>query len=63
VLLFTLVPAGFISHLPVELLRTFEPWRMAAVLGFTVLSVALAIFVFRLGLRRYESGNLVVLRS
>jgi ABC-type uncharacterized transport system permease subunit len=63
VLLFRLVPAGFISHLPVELLRTFEPWRMAAVLGFTVLSVVLAIFVFRLGLRRYESGNLVVLRS
>ena len=36
---------------------------MAAVLGFTVLSVVLALFVFRLGLRRYESGNLVVLRG
>jgi len=63
VLIFTLVPAGFISHLPVELLRTFDPWRMAAVLGFTVLSMALALVVFRLGLRRYESGNLVVLRG
>jgi len=63
VLTFTLVPAGFISHVPVELLRTFEPWRMAAVLGFTVLSVVLALFIFRLGLRHYESGNLVVLRG
>src|ERR1700694_1241874 len=63
VLIFTLVPAGFISHLPVELLRTFDPWRMAAVLGFTVLSVVLALIVFRMGLRRYESGNLVILRG
>jgi ABC-2 type transport system permease protein len=63
VLLFTLVPAGFISHVPVELLRTFDPWRLASVLGFTVLSVALALVVFRVGLRRYESGNLVGLRG
>ena len=63
VLIFTVVPAGFISHLPVELLRTFDPWRMAAVLGFTLLSLALALVVFRLGLRRYESGNLVGLRG
>jgi viologen exporter family transport system permease protein len=63
VLIFTLVPAGFISHLPVELLRTFDPWRLAAVLGFAALSVLLALLVFRLGLRRYESGNLVILRG
>jgi ABC-2 type transport system permease protein len=63
VLLFTLVPAAFISHLPVELLRTFDPWTMAGVLGFTALSVALAVLVFRFGVRRYESGNLVTLRG
>jgi ABC-2 type transport system permease protein len=63
VVLFTLVPAGFISHIPAELLRTFDPWRLAAMLGFTFFSVLLALFVFRLGLRRYESGNLVVLRG
>jgi ABC-2 type transport system permease protein len=63
VLLFTLVPAGFISHVPVELLRSFEPLRMAAVLAFTVCSLLLALGVFRLGLRRYESGNLVNLRG
>jgi ABC-2 type transport system permease protein len=63
VLLFTLVPAGFISYLPAQLLRTFDPWTMAAVLAFTVFSLALAVFVFRFGLRRYESGNLVTLRG
>jgi ABC-2 type transport system permease protein len=63
VLLFTLVPAGFISHVPVELLRSFDPWRLAALLGFTAFSVAAAAVAFRIGLRRYESGNLVTLRG
>jgi hypothetical protein len=33
------------------------------VLGFAVGSAVLAVCVFRLGLRRYESGNLVLLRG
>jgi ABC-2 type transport system permease protein len=57
------VPAGFISHVPVELLRSFDAWRMAGLLGFTCLIVAAALVVFRVGLRRYESGNLVGLRG
>jgi len=32
-------------------------------LGFAILIVAAAFGVFRIGLRRYESGNLVVLRG
>jgi ABC-2 type transport system permease protein len=63
VLLFTAIPAAFISHIPVELLRSFDPLLLGVLLGFTAFIVALAIVVFRLGLRRYESGNLVVLRG
>jgi ABC-2 type transport system permease protein len=63
VLLFTVVPAGFISHVPVELLRSFDPGRLALLLGFAVAICGAAWLVFRIGLRRYESGNLVVLRG
>jgi len=63
ILLYTVLPAGFVSHVPVELLRSFDPWRMALLLGFAILIVAAAFGVFRIGLRRYESGNLVVLRG
>jgi ABC-2 type transport system permease protein len=62
-LLFTLIPAGFISHIPVELLRSFDPLLLVGLLAFTLFSATLAVAVFRLGLRRYESGNLVVLRG
>ena len=63
VLIFTLIPAGFISHVPVELMRSFDPLLLAGLLGATLLSCSLAVTVFRAGLRRYESGNLVVLRG
>ncbi len=63
VLMFTVLPAAFISHVPVQLLRSFDPLVFAGLLGATACAVALATLVFHVGLRRYESGNLVALRS
>lgn len=62
VLLFTVVPVGFISYVPVSLVREFS-WP---VFGLLVAVAALAVWlsrkVFYAGLRRYESGNLVAPR-
>lgn len=63
VLLFTVIPAGLISHMPVEILHQFDPVRLVVVLAFGAGSAVLAFVVFGFGLRRYESGNLVVLRG
>ena len=63
VLLFTAIPAGFISHVPVELLRSFDPTLFAGLLLAAGFSAVLAVSVFHIGLRRYESGNLVSLRG
>ena len=57
VLLFTVIPAGFIGHLPVQLLRDFTWTSLAAALAGAAFYAALASGVFALGLRRYESGN------
>jgi ABC-2 type transport system permease protein len=56
-LLFTALPAGFISYLPVELLQGGS-WRVLlwVVLG-ALFYACVAAAVFSLGLRRYESGN------
>lgn len=62
-LLFTVLPAAFTAHVPVELLRRFDPLWLAALLAFATGAVILAMAIFRLGLRRYESGNLITLRS
>jgi ABC-2 type transport system permease protein len=56
-LLYTLLPAGFVGFLPVEVVR--EPSArvcLAAVAG-AVMWWGLASAVFALGVRRYESGN------
>lgn len=61
--LFTLIPAGFVSTLPVELVRAFSWLKFLQLLGGAVAFLGLAVWVFHRGLRRYESGNLMAMRS
>lgn len=61
--LFTLIPAGFIAYVPVQLLREFSWPMLGGLLGFTAGFVGLALLIFRAGMRRYESGNLVLMRE
>jgi ABC-2 type transport system permease protein len=61
--LFTIIPAGFIAYVPVQLLREFAWPLFGGLLAFTIGMIALAVVVFRYGLRRYESGNLVLMRE
>ncbi|MBI2940707.1 MAG: ABC-2 family transporter protein [Chloroflexi bacterium] len=63
ILTFTLIPAALVGHVPVALTRRFDPLVFLGVVAFAVGIAALAVAVFRLGLRRYESGNRVTLRA
>jgi ABC-2 type transport system permease protein len=57
--LLTLIPAGFISGVPVDIIRNFDlGWFLLMVLCAVVLW-AIALIVFKLGVRKYESGNLI----
>lgn len=58
-LLYTLLPAGFISYIPVRLLNAFNGWHLLFVLAFDLVFVFLTFWFFAHGVRRYESGNLV----
>lgn len=61
--LFTVIPAGFIAYIPVQLLREFSLPLLLGLLLFATGIVVLAALIFRAGLRRYESGNLVLMRE
>jgi ABC-2 type transport system permease protein len=63
VFLFTIIPAGFITYMPVQLLRSPSAAMLGELLLFTVASALVAFVVFHRGLRRYESGNLVLVRE
>jgi ABC-2 type transport system permease protein len=62
-LLYTLIPAAFVGSLPAMLLSDFSWGRLAILVGFSAGLTLLARGVFRWGLRRYESGNLVAARG
>jgi ABC-2 type transport system permease protein len=62
-LLFTALPATFISHVPVQLLRQLDPIWLLAEVAFAAGSLALSVAFFYVGLRRYESGNLMTVRT
>lgn len=56
-IMFTLIPAGIIGYLPVELIRHFSWINLIILLSSSIAFFALAFFIFHLGLKRYESGN------
>jgi ABC-2 type transport system permease protein len=62
-LLYTLIPAAFIGSMPAALLTEFDAGQMALLVAVTAGLVLLARVVFQWGLRRYESGNLVIVRG
>jgi viologen exporter family transport system permease protein len=60
VLLYTAVPAAFVTGLPVALVRHFDPVLAVGLVSFCAAIAGLATSVFTLGLRRYSSGSLWV---
>ncbi|WP_426448929.1 ABC transporter permease [Paenibacillus sp. S-38] len=56
-LLFTVIPAGFISYLPIGLLREADLGFTLQALGVSLLLTIVGMGIFHLGLRRYTSGN------
>jgi ABC-2 type transport system permease protein len=62
-ILFTVIPAGFISYLPIGLLRAVEPLFLAKALGVALLLTAGGTAFFYFGLKRYSSGNMIGMRN
>ena len=59
VLLYTAIPAGFISYVPVRALRTLSLVDAGLAIAGALVVAGLGVGLFYLGLRRYESGNLI----
>jgi ABC-2 type transport system permease protein len=57
--LFTLIPAAFIGAVPAEFVREFSWATLAQMIVAAGALLTLALFAFRRGLRRYESGSAI----
>lgn len=60
ILLYTLIPVGFTSYIPVKVMTQFDIRGVLIVLGVTIISITLAFVIFFRGLRRYSSSNLMI---
>ncbi len=59
-IIYTAIPAGFITLIPVQLLTVFS-WKLFGLLLLVVSGWTLfSYWFFNRGLRRYESGNLII---
>lgn len=63
VVLFTLIPAGFVSYLPVDALKTSSiSLTLITALGALTMML-IGVLAFYVGLRRYESGNMMDMKG
>ena len=63
IILYTLIPAVFVSYYPIIALREMSLFNAAIAVAGSAAVVAAGVFVFYFGLRRYESGNLMEMRG
>lgn len=63
ILLYSLIPAAFVTYLPIEALRSLSLSHAALALLGALAVLAAGVLLFYTGLRRYESGNLMEMRG
>jgi ABC-2 type transport system permease protein len=56
-ILFTIIPAALMGAVPAEFVRAFTWQTLVQMLVGAIVFLFIAVAVFRLGLRRYESGS------
>ncbi len=62
-ILLVVIPAGFAAGIPVELLNTFSWKWFFFTTGFSILFFSLSVCFFYVGLKKYESGNVMAMRG
>lgn len=60
VILFTLLPSGLLTMLPTDLIYRFSFIKCLYLIGGIAIWFAVSQYIFSRGLKRYESGNLIV---
>jgi len=58
-ILFTIIPAALMGAVPAEFIRAFSWQSLAELLAGAVIFLFIAVTIFQLGLKRYESGSAI----
>ncbi len=58
-ILFTIIPAALVGAVPASFIRGFSWQSLAELLAGALIFLFIAVSIFRLGLKRYESGSAI----
>lgn len=59
----TILPVAFLSYFPIEYLRTAQWYYLGITAIGTFVFCGIACWIFKMGIKRYESGNLIGFRT
>jgi len=62
-MLYTLVPAGYIVHLPIKLIGKFNITNFLILIFAIIVYLTIAVVIFKKALKNYESGNAMALKA
>lgn len=62
VILYTIIPVGITTYVPVQVLINFNIYSFLIILGVTLLFITFAFLIFNKGLKKYSSSNLMIAR-
>lgn len=61
-LIYTIIPAGYMVHLPIKLIGRFNILGFLAILFATIMYIIIATMIFKKVLDKYESGNSMAMK-
>ena len=61
-LLYTVIPAAYIVHLPIQIMKNFSITSIALIVVVLVIYIILAKCLFSYSIKKYESGNSMTLK-
>lgn len=62
VLMYTVLPSAYCSYIPTEIIKNGDIYALFSFIGMMLMYLAISIIVFNKALKKYESGNSIVLR-
>jgi len=63
ILLYTVIPTAYIAYVPIKLIQYFTIKNLLLFTGASIVYIVIAISVYNFSIKRYESGNSMMLRD
>jgi len=63
ILFYTVVPVAYVAYIPIRILKNFDIKLLLAVILFTIFLSIFTILIFKKAMKKYESGNSILMKG